>query len=137
MATAHPKFTGEVGVCVTTSSRGAFHMLNGLYDAASDNQPVVDIVGPQGLASLGTFNQQENNLERTFADVALLCADHRHAAAGAGRDRHGLPHCKDATAAGSDRVAARRAGHDQGGVSSSAYSVRRRAGRSARSATRC
>ncbi|MDN5760765.1 MAG: thiamine pyrophosphate-requiring protein [Microlunatus sp.] len=70
MATAHAKFTGEVGVCIATSSPGAFHLLNGLYDAASDNQPVVAIVGQQGLASLGTFNQQENNLERTFTDVA-------------------------------------------------------------------
>ncbi|GAA4007967.1 thiamine pyrophosphate-requiring protein [Deinococcus rubellus] len=70
MATAHAKFTGEVGVCIATSSPGAFHMLNGLYDAKMDNQPVVAIVGQQGLASLGTFEQQENNLERTFADVA-------------------------------------------------------------------
>ncbi len=71
MATAHAKFTGEVGVCTATSSPGAFHLLNGLYDAKSDNQPVVAIVGQQGLASLGTFTQQENNLERTFSDVAV------------------------------------------------------------------
>ncbi|KQV07361.1 thiamine pyrophosphate-requiring protein [Leifsonia sp. Root112D2] len=71
MATAHAKFTGEVGVCIATSSPGAFHMLNGLYDAQSDNQPVVAIIGQQGLDSLGTFTQQENNLERTFADVAV------------------------------------------------------------------
>ncbi|HKT56056.1 MAG TPA: thiamine pyrophosphate-requiring protein [Microbacterium sp.] len=70
MATAHAKFTGEVGVCVATSSPGAFHMLNGLYDAQMDNQPVVAIVGQQGLAALGTANQQENNLERVFQDVA-------------------------------------------------------------------
>ncbi|WP_158867011.1 thiamine pyrophosphate-requiring protein [Leifsonia sp. AG29] len=70
MATAHAKFTGEVGVCMATSSPGAFHMINGLYDAKMDNQPVVAIVGQQGLNSFGTFNQQENNLERTFSDVA-------------------------------------------------------------------
>jgi pyruvate dehydrogenase (quinone) len=70
MATAHAKFTGEVGVCVATSSPGAFHMLNGLYDAKSDNQAVVAIVGQQGLAAFGTFTQQEDNLERVFADVA-------------------------------------------------------------------
>jgi pyruvate dehydrogenase (quinone) len=70
MATAHAKFTGQVGVCIATSSPGAFHMLNGLYDAKSDNVPVVAIVGQQGLASLGTFTQQEDNLERVFADVA-------------------------------------------------------------------
>ena len=45
-------------------------MLNGLYDAQMDNQPVVAIVGQQGLAALGTFVQQESNLERSFADVA-------------------------------------------------------------------
>lgn len=71
MATAHAKFTGEVGVCVATSSPGGFHMINGLYDAKMDNQPVVAIVGQQGLNSFGTFNQQESNLERTFEDVAV------------------------------------------------------------------
>ena len=70
MATAHAKFTGEIGVCIATSSPGAFHMINGLYDAKSDNVPVVAIVGQQGLASLGTFTQQQDNLERVFADVA-------------------------------------------------------------------
>ncbi|WP_375388025.1 thiamine pyrophosphate-requiring protein [uncultured Amnibacterium sp.] len=70
MATGHAKFTGEVGVCIATSSPGAFHLLNGLYDAKSDNVPVVALVGQQGLASIGTFTQQEDNLERVFADVA-------------------------------------------------------------------
>ncbi len=70
MATAHAKWTGRLGVCCATSSPGAFHMINGLYDAQMDNQPVVAIVGQQGLASLGSAFQQESNLERTFADVA-------------------------------------------------------------------
>ncbi|NQX37176.1 thiamine pyrophosphate-requiring protein [Herbiconiux sp. VKM Ac-2851] len=70
MAVAHAKFTGEVGVCIATSSPGAFHLLNGLYDAQMDNQPVVAIVGQQGLDALGTFTQQESNLERVFSDVA-------------------------------------------------------------------
>lgn len=70
MATAHAKFTGEIGVCTATSSPGAFHLLNGLYDAMMDNQPVVAIVGQQGVNALGTFNQQESNLERVFSDVA-------------------------------------------------------------------
>ena len=72
MATAHAKFTGEVGVCAATSSPGAFHMMNGLYDAQMDNQPVVAIVGQQGLDSLGSVYQQESNLERTFSDVAAF-----------------------------------------------------------------
>jgi pyruvate dehydrogenase (quinone) len=71
MATAHAKFTGEVGVCIATSSPGAFHMMNGLYDAAMDNQPVVAIVGQQGLNAFGTFTQQESKLELAFADVAV------------------------------------------------------------------
>jgi pyruvate dehydrogenase (quinone) len=71
MATAHAKFAGEIGVCIATSSPGAFHLLNGLYDAQMDNQPVVAIVGQQGLNALGTFTQQESNLERTLADVAV------------------------------------------------------------------
>ena len=45
MACAHAKFTGEVGVCLATSGPGAIHLLNGLYDAKLDHQPVVAIVG--------------------------------------------------------------------------------------------
>ena len=48
MACAHAKFTGEVGVCLATSGPGAIHLLNGLYDAKKDHQPVVAIVGPAG-----------------------------------------------------------------------------------------
>ncbi len=70
MACAHAKFTGEVGVCIATSGPGAIHLLNGLYDAKMDNQPVVAIVGQQGRVSLGTDAMQEINLERAFADVA-------------------------------------------------------------------
>ncbi len=72
MATAHAKFTGEVGVCVATSSPGGFHLLNGLYDAQMDNQPVVAIVGQQGLNAFGSDAQQESNLERVFGDVAAF-----------------------------------------------------------------
>ncbi len=70
MACAHAKFTGEVGVCMATSGPGAVHLLNGLYDAKMDNQPVVAIVGQQGLVSLGSDTQQQLNLERVFTDVA-------------------------------------------------------------------
>src|SRR5438105_274390 len=41
MACAHAKFTGQVGVCMATSGPGAIHLLNGLYDAKMDHQPVV------------------------------------------------------------------------------------------------
>ena len=70
MATAHAKFTGEVGVCIATSGPGAIHLMNGLYDAKGDNQPVLAIVGQQARVAAGSDFQQELNLERTFADVA-------------------------------------------------------------------
>jgi len=70
MATAHAKFTGEVGVCMATSGPGAVHLLNGLYDAKLDHQPVVAIVGQQARASLGGSYQQEVDLISLFKDVA-------------------------------------------------------------------
>jgi pyruvate dehydrogenase (quinone) len=70
MACAHAKFTGEVGVCMATSGPGAIHLLNGLYDAKLDHQPVVAIVGQQGLPALGGSYQQEVDLTTLFKDVA-------------------------------------------------------------------
>src|SRR5438046_7244766 len=69
-ATAHAKFTGEVGVCMATSGPGAIHLLNGLYDAKLDHQPVVAIIGQQKRMSLGTNYQQEVDLNTLFKDVA-------------------------------------------------------------------
>lgn len=70
MACAHAKFTGEVGVCMATSGPGAIHLLNGLYDAKADHQPVVAIVGQQARAALGGDYQQEVDLLSLFKDVA-------------------------------------------------------------------
>ena len=70
MATAHAKFTGEIGVCLATSGPGAIHLLNGLYDAKADHQPVLAIVGQQKLMSLGGDYQQEVDLLSLFKDVA-------------------------------------------------------------------
>jgi pyruvate dehydrogenase (quinone) len=72
MACAHAKFTGEAGVCLATSGPGAIHLLNGLYDAKLDRQPVVAIVGQQARASLGGEYQQEVDLETLFQDVAAF-----------------------------------------------------------------
>ncbi len=69
-ATAHAKFTGEVGVCMATSGPGAIHLLNGLYDAKLDHQPVVAIIGQQKRMSLGANYQQEVDLNTLFKDVA-------------------------------------------------------------------
>jgi pyruvate dehydrogenase (quinone) len=62
--------TGEVGVCLATSGPGAIHLLNGLYDAKLDHQPVVAIVGQQARMSLGSDYQQEVDLTTLFKDVA-------------------------------------------------------------------
>jgi pyruvate dehydrogenase (quinone) len=70
MACAHAKFTGEVGVCLATSGPGAIHLLNGLYDAQLDHQPVVAIVGQQSRMALGGNYQQEIDLISLFKDVA-------------------------------------------------------------------
>ena len=70
MACGHAKFTGEVGVCLATSGPGAIHLLNGLYDAKMDHQPVVAIVGQQKRMSLGGDYQQEVDLISLFKDVA-------------------------------------------------------------------
>jgi len=70
MACAHAKFSGEVGVCLATSGPGAIHLLNGLYDASMDNQPVVAIVGQSKRISMGADYQQEVDLQSLFKDVA-------------------------------------------------------------------
>jgi pyruvate dehydrogenase (quinone) len=70
MASAHAKFTGGVGLCYATSGPGAIHLLNGLYDAKMDNQPVVAIVGQQARTALGAGYQQEVDLVSLFKDVA-------------------------------------------------------------------
>ena len=70
MACGHAKFTGDVGVCLATSGPGAIHLLNGLYDAKLDHQPVVAIVGQQARAALGGSYQQEVDLTTLFKDVA-------------------------------------------------------------------
>lgn len=70
MASAHAKFTGELGVCIATSGPGASHLLTGLYDARMDHQPVLAIVGQQARAALGGHYQQELDLVSMFKDVA-------------------------------------------------------------------
>src|SRR3954470_1915900 len=70
MACAHAKFTGTVGVCLATSGPGAIHLLNGLYDAKMDHQPVVAIVGQAATTAMGSEYQQEVDLQNLFKDVA-------------------------------------------------------------------
>lgn len=87
MACGHAKFSGgataaacaaeegrppgaSVGVCIATSGPGAIHLLNGLYDAKLDRQPVVAIVGQQKRLGLGSAYQQEVDLGVLLADVS-------------------------------------------------------------------
>jgi pyruvate dehydrogenase (quinone) len=70
MACAHAKFTNTVGVCLATQGPGAIHLLNGLYDARLDHQPVLAIVGDITQMSGGSRYQQEVDLRTLFKDVA-------------------------------------------------------------------
>jgi len=70
MASAHAKFTGELGVCIATSGPGAAHLITGLYDARMDHMPVLAIAGQQARAALGGHYQQELDLSAMFKDVA-------------------------------------------------------------------
>ena len=70
MATAHAKFTGELGVCLSTGGPGATHLITGLYDAKCDHVPVLAIAGQAETTVRGALYQQELNLDRMFADVA-------------------------------------------------------------------
>jgi pyruvate dehydrogenase (quinone) len=70
MASGYARFSGEVAVCMATSGPGAIHLLNGLYDAKLDHQPVVALVGQQPTTGLGGGTQQEVELVTLFKDVA-------------------------------------------------------------------
>ncbi|HKO19944.1 MAG TPA: thiamine pyrophosphate-dependent enzyme [Acidobacteriaceae bacterium] len=71
MACAYAKFTGRLGVCLATSGPGGIHLLNGLYDAKMDQQPVLAITGMQYNDVTGTFGQQDVELDKLYMDVAV------------------------------------------------------------------
>src|SRR5712675_953628 len=71
MACAYAKFTGRIGCCLATSGPGGIHLLNGLYDAKMDGQPVLAITGMQFHDLIGTATQQDVDLMRLFADVCV------------------------------------------------------------------
>src|SRR5438552_8845396 len=70
MASAHAKFTGELGVCIATSGPGAAHLVTGIYDARLDHMPVLAITGQQARMEIGGHYQQEVDLPAMFKDVA-------------------------------------------------------------------
>jgi pyruvate dehydrogenase (quinone)/pyruvate oxidase len=71
MACGYAKFTGKLGVCLATSGPGGIHLLNGLYDAKLDNQPVLAITGLQFHDLIGTYTQQDVALDKLFIDVCV------------------------------------------------------------------
>src|SRR5579875_1276907 len=72
MACGYAKFTGKLGVCIATSGPGGIHLLNGLYDAKLDGQPVLAITGLQFHDLIGTLTQQDVALDRLFEDVSVF-----------------------------------------------------------------
>ncbi len=94
MASGHAKFTGELGVCMATSGPGAIHLLNGLYDAKMDHQPVLAIVGQSARTAMGGNYQQEVDLMNLFKDVA---GEYVHMCTDAAQMRQlvdrAVPHC--------------------------------------------
>jgi pyruvate dehydrogenase (quinone)/pyruvate oxidase len=72
MACGYAKFTGKLGVCLATSGPGGIHLLNGLYDAKLDCQPVLAITGLQFHDLVGTYTQQDVALDKLFMDVAVF-----------------------------------------------------------------
>jgi pyruvate dehydrogenase (quinone) len=74
MACAYAKFTGKLGVCVATSGPGGIHLLNGLYDAKLDGQPVLALTGLPFHDLISTHMQQDVELDKLFADVAVYNA---------------------------------------------------------------
>src|SRR6266404_582500 len=71
MACAYAKWTGRLGVCLATSGPGGIHLLNGLYDAKMDRQPVLAITGHHYHDLIDTHAQQDIDLDLVFKDVAV------------------------------------------------------------------
>ncbi len=71
MACAWAKFTGKLGACIATSGPGGIHLLNGLYDAKLDGQPVLAVTGMQFHDLIGTHTQQDVALDKLFIDVCV------------------------------------------------------------------
>jgi len=72
MACGYAKVTGRLGVCLATSGPGGIHLLNGLYDAKMDGQPVLAITGMAFHDLIGTDTQQDVALDKLFCDVAVF-----------------------------------------------------------------
>lgn len=71
MACGYAKYTGKLGVCIATSGPGGLHLLNGLYDAKLDGQPVLAVTGLQYHDLVGTHTQQDVALDKIYQDVCV------------------------------------------------------------------
>ena len=71
MACGYAKYTGKLGVCLATSGPGGIHLLNGLYDAKLDGQPVLAITGHHFHDLIDTHAQQDVDLDKVFMDVCV------------------------------------------------------------------
>jgi pyruvate dehydrogenase (quinone)/pyruvate oxidase len=72
MACAYAKYTGRLGVCLATSGPGGIHLLNGLYDAKLDSQPVLALTGLHYHDLIGTLAQQDVQLDKLFVDACVF-----------------------------------------------------------------
>src|SRR6476620_1903979 len=72
MACAYAKYTGKLGVCLATSGPGGIHLLNGLYDAKMDGQPVLALTGMHYHDLIGTLAQQDVALDKLYQDVTVF-----------------------------------------------------------------
>jgi pyruvate dehydrogenase (quinone) len=71
-AVGYAKYTGRIGVCCATSGPGGVHLLNGLYDAKCDLQPVLAITGHTFHDLIGMDYQQDVDLDKLYMDVAVF-----------------------------------------------------------------
>jgi pyruvate dehydrogenase (quinone)/pyruvate oxidase len=74
MACGYAKYTGKLGVCLATSGPGGIHLLNGLYDAKLDGQPVLAITGHHFHDLIDTHAQQDVDLDKVYMDVSVYNA---------------------------------------------------------------
>ena len=74
MACAYAKYTGRLGVCLATSGPGGVHLLNGLYDAKMDGQPVLAITGHHYHDLIDTYAQQDIDLARRITAAFVRTA---------------------------------------------------------------
>jgi len=65
------KFGGKLGVAVGSGGPGATHLINGLYDAAMDNTPVLAILGSKPVRELNMDSFQELNQNPMYESIAV------------------------------------------------------------------